>query len=635
MSLPALPNSLLLLTHLHLLNFPPQDASRYDEHLFHPTRSGIRERTRAMEEICYFLVGKIEGGKPHARSILPMYPCLKPSDTTAFRISLSKYLEALRHTSIHPNHPTHEDKAAREADKTRTQIASAAWWWRDVVVRKSLLEECSGARFERLILALSTHALMQYNGRSAFSSSPPEMDKARLTEALDNVPGDYTVLLESAQAARRVWERHAAMLIRRQEELKILRRRILDPAATHSSKYDSLSTDRLIGLRDSRQHDLLRKYWKHDGGRRALHLLTDIAGVQSGPITIGPCVPPPSDAAAAGTQREKARPAPLPIAAAHHPAHLEALGARLLPAPATSRPSDSDNQPISHDAQPQNPVLADRIDAIMRTRQALQDALTRAELVRQDLKKRMQYLQAALGTRQASEEENTLPFSLWEPCAREPVSFDTCPSMELLRTFSLPEPRFTSAIEERIAHIRTSMLPAFPPEQRPSSTVSPPIASAASVSRLPQPSEKGKSDVAAQDLDGRGTAQGRSKATSVENLCSAMASQVQVTSRINARLTSQTMTGNSQSRRATRLISTAKNQGLDDEVNRVNSSLAFMPDRLLQRSPVATQILDTFIDGSPNCGEQPAQATQQKAATADLRGEKQLATHRRHSPLSW
>jgi len=34
------------------------------------------------------------------------------------------------------------------------------WWWRDVPVRKSLLEECTGPRFERLLLALSIHVLI-------------------------------------------------------------------------------------------------------------------------------------------------------------------------------------------------------------------------------------------------------------------------------------------------------------------------------------------------------------------------------------------------------------------------------------------------------------------------------------------
>lgn len=56
-----LPISLLFLVHLHLLNFPVEDVSVYNEDMFNPTRRGIRERGKTMEDICYFLVSKVEG----------------------------------------------------------------------------------------------------------------------------------------------------------------------------------------------------------------------------------------------------------------------------------------------------------------------------------------------------------------------------------------------------------------------------------------------------------------------------------------------------------------------------------------------------------------------------------------------
>ncbi|KAE9404344.1 hypothetical protein BT96DRAFT_813623, partial [Gymnopus androsaceus JB14] len=67
------------------------------------------------------------------------YPCLKPAETTAFRTTFSKYLEALRQHAI----------------KEGTSV-----WWRDVQARKSLLEECSGDKFLRLFVAFSTHVLL-------------------------------------------------------------------------------------------------------------------------------------------------------------------------------------------------------------------------------------------------------------------------------------------------------------------------------------------------------------------------------------------------------------------------------------------------------------------------------------------
>ncbi|KAI8985610.1 hypothetical protein BD414DRAFT_515397 [Trametes punicea] len=120
-----------------------------------------------MEEICYFLVEKIERSKERARSILPTHPCLQQSDTAAFRIALAKYIEAIRNSITHTTHA-----GGRAADLKGKPYASStendvlAWWWKDVVVRKSILDECCGERFERLILALSSHAVLKNTTRS-------------------------------------------------------------------------------------------------------------------------------------------------------------------------------------------------------------------------------------------------------------------------------------------------------------------------------------------------------------------------------------------------------------------------------------------------------------------------------------
>ena len=65
----VLPHTLLILVHLHLLDYPLHVSSSYDERLFDPTRSSLRERTKAMEDIAYFLVGKLEGSKGRAKSV--------------------------------------------------------------------------------------------------------------------------------------------------------------------------------------------------------------------------------------------------------------------------------------------------------------------------------------------------------------------------------------------------------------------------------------------------------------------------------------------------------------------------------------------------------------------------------------
>ena len=65
----ALPHTLLILVHLHLLDYPLKHSAAYDERLFDPTRTGIRERTKVLEDISYFLVGRVEGSKGRARSV--------------------------------------------------------------------------------------------------------------------------------------------------------------------------------------------------------------------------------------------------------------------------------------------------------------------------------------------------------------------------------------------------------------------------------------------------------------------------------------------------------------------------------------------------------------------------------------
>lgn len=76
-----------------------------------------------------------------------MYPCGAPADTTAFRTSLSKYLETLRHIAVYPKTASINTSSRDKSKATETATdALDAWWWKDVVVRKSLLEECAGER---------------------------------------------------------------------------------------------------------------------------------------------------------------------------------------------------------------------------------------------------------------------------------------------------------------------------------------------------------------------------------------------------------------------------------------------------------------------------------------------------------
>jgi len=156
---------LILLVHIHLLGYPHADEPEYDEHVFNVKMRGLRDRTKTMEDLCYFLVGKIE--KPRLKSVssfplskdprafvqnlfqlFPTYPCSQPSDSVAFRAVLAKYLEGLRNHVVRPE-TLSKFQTTSSSSKSKSPGPGTTpdpWWWKDVVVRKSLLEECTGIR---------------------------------------------------------------------------------------------------------------------------------------------------------------------------------------------------------------------------------------------------------------------------------------------------------------------------------------------------------------------------------------------------------------------------------------------------------------------------------------------------------
>src|SRR5882757_3274888 len=68
----SLPLPLLLLIHIHLLGYPHADEPEYDEHVFDVKLRGLRDRIKTMEDLCHFLVGKIES-KPRLKSVSPSF----------------------------------------------------------------------------------------------------------------------------------------------------------------------------------------------------------------------------------------------------------------------------------------------------------------------------------------------------------------------------------------------------------------------------------------------------------------------------------------------------------------------------------------------------------------------------------
>ncbi|KAH9992724.1 hypothetical protein BJV74DRAFT_393505 [Russula compacta] len=206
----SLPLPLLLLIHIHLLGYPHADEPEYDEHVFNVKMRGLRDRTKTMEDLCYFLVGKIEP-KPRLKSLFPTYPCSHPSDSVAFRAVLAKYLEGLRNHVVRP-------ETSSKGKSPSAGTPPDPWWWKDVVVRKSLLEECTGNRFERMIIALSTHAL--FANTTSESLSAIASDASVAFSLLPTLPRAHVSLEATIRGTRRAWERSAVLLQQRQADSK-------------------------------------------------------------------------------------------------------------------------------------------------------------------------------------------------------------------------------------------------------------------------------------------------------------------------------------------------------------------------------------------------------------------------------
>ena len=79
---------------------------------------------------------------------LPNYPCKKPSDSVAYRTALTKYLEGVRHSAIGGSHAPTTSRSTKGSPKeaAMSKAGASAAWWKDVLVRKSTIEECAGEK---------------------------------------------------------------------------------------------------------------------------------------------------------------------------------------------------------------------------------------------------------------------------------------------------------------------------------------------------------------------------------------------------------------------------------------------------------------------------------------------------------
>ncbi|KAF9034113.1 hypothetical protein BJ165DRAFT_1534308 [Panaeolus papilionaceus] len=435
----ALPNSLLLLVHLHLVSYPYANKPEYDENLFASTR-GLRERTKTMEDISYFLVGRLERMKDGPKALFPTYPCSRPSDTVAFRTSLAKYLEQLRHGSLY-NSASAKSSNLKQTNRKPAPIGVPAVWWKEVVIRKSLLEECSGERFERLILALSTHTLMK------LSKSRPISD---FVQELTRQPQLYNSKLLNLNFMRQGWKQKALYLDHRAEELERLRAQLSDSRG--DGKLATSSTRQIQELAKSKLKHIQAAFWMGEEGAKALELSLTLAGLSlSNSSNNSPPTLPNQQQNDISTPNPSSI-VPLPVAAAHHPSLLKKFR-RPIFRPAESKVKGGPTKTTSHPAEQQIQSL---LQAHATMHATLVNAIAQLNLENERL----------FDTLSNHTSGPSIPPS---PPSGLLVQLDENILFRLTNSVvdELGTPDLVARLEHRIEEIRTSILPPYPVAQDP------------------------------------------------------------------------------------------------------------------------------------------------------------------------
>ncbi|KAJ3510798.1 hypothetical protein NLJ89_g4472 [Agrocybe chaxingu] len=313
-----------------------------------------------------------------------------------------------------------------------------------------MLEECSGDRFERLLLSLSTHALMKTSHRI-----PPD----RMSALLRSQPAIYTSRLAEYHAVRQDWKRASSLVSQRDQDIQSVRALVDSQSHRLSPLYANFSTERLQLLAHSKLQELENNHWQGEGGRAALLFLTDLAGLRSSlsspPSSSSSLCPKPSSS----RPLVSTHPSPLPVAAAHHPAYLKKLRQPVFYSKASKHELAG---PATHQT-PAEILLAGRIHTRKQTRQVLHDALSRAKRRGEELRT----ISQSVARCQITE---VTDIRLWtRHGATEPVSLEPEPSRELL--FALGLGRAYEAlmpcpgkdpVEKRIEQIRASILLPYP-----------------------------------------------------------------------------------------------------------------------------------------------------------------------------
>ncbi|KXN88049.1 hypothetical protein AN958_07781 [Leucoagaricus sp. SymC.cos] len=435
----TLPLSLILLIHLRVLNYPFANEPQYDNNMFEARTKGLKDRVKMMEDICYFLVNQLEDNA--ARNILPMYPCSQPSDNLAFRTSLFKYLEALRHRALFSSSGKKPSTNSGYAQKNQQQVDSgmvqrSAWWWKDVMVRKSLLEECAGERFESLLVAFSAHVLLHKS--RAYSQD-------QIYNFAMNASESYNATLLLCQSKRSDWLQRAQHLFQRRGKLDLLKRMILSKAVKEARR--TASSEQVLSLAKVKYADVQNRLWSGEQGSAALVFLLRLLGSETPPRVDLVFQEAKSEGKPLELSEPQLPPRPpmLQLAAACYPTELKRLRGSVL----RSLQNGTKNADMSDSAKL---ILSSNLAAIKAIHSRLSEALLR--LINGRRQSRLLSIQS---DRRAWGQFAEVVVAKAQDLLRKPFV-----DHALLVRFSLPDPASEDSIEQRIHHIRQCVLPRYP-----------------------------------------------------------------------------------------------------------------------------------------------------------------------------
>ncbi|KAK1220210.1 hypothetical protein PQX77_017030 [Marasmius sp. AFHP31] len=229
-----------------------------------------------------------------------------------------------------------------------------------------------------LLVSFSTHVLCERSGKE-IPLSDEKLDESALA-------AKYFSKVDSAKLIRKSWCLSASRMQDTGRELEMLRARLSPTEGQLRLAYDSLSTEKLLAVRDAKLQDL-RQQWGAQAGSESLDFALKLAGFRG--LDAGENREFDTTARVASLKDRTGTVSvtiPLPVAAARHPSHLRKLRKPVFESISRQISSKNDTGPTSQQTPTQvNPPLADEMRGQVRMSSTLKEALGRTQRSREVL----------------------------------------------------------------------------------------------------------------------------------------------------------------------------------------------------------------------------------------------------------